>query len=101
MELFSAITDAIQQAQDEYPRDRVAALRVVQATLSDPAMDLGAYLSTAESKVPAEFHALQRAIERTRRASSSQEVDERVASQLLSNLIFDAARATIAAAPPY
>lgn len=100
-ELIDVITDAVRQAQNDSPRDMLTALRVVQATLSDPAMDLTAYLSTAESKVPAEFHALQRAIERIRPASSSQEVDERVAAKLLMDLIFAAARATIAAAPPY
>jgi hypothetical protein len=99
MELFNAIIRAVDQARDDNPRDPLAALRVAQATLSDPAMDLVTYFSTAESELPAEFHALQRAIERLRRASS-EEVDERVASELPRNIIFEAAKALLAAVPP-
>jgi hypothetical protein len=101
MELFIAIMSGIQQAQDDNRGDGAAALRQAQAVLSDPALDVGTYLSTAESKVPAEFYALQREIERTRLASSSQEVDDRAAFKLLSGLIFAGAQATISAAPPY
>jgi KAP family P-loop domain len=100
-QLFIAITTAIRQALDDHPRDPVAALRAAQATLPDSAADLGTFFSTAESKVPEEFQTLRRAMERVDLVSSSQEIDEDVARELLMNLLNKGALATLAAAPPH
>jgi hypothetical protein len=100
-ELFIAITTAVRQAQDDNPRDPVAALKAAQATLPDSAADLSAFFSTAESKVPEEFHTLRREIERMYLMSSNQEIDEDAAFALLFSLVNKGALATLAATPPY
>jgi hypothetical protein len=100
-ELFMAIMNGIDKVKNDNLRDGAEALRQAQKFLSDPALDVGTYLSTAESKVPAEFYVLQLEVERARTAPSSGEVDEGAAFTLLSNIIFAGAKATISAAPPY
>jgi hypothetical protein len=102
IKLFTTVSAAIQEALDGNQGDPLASLKAAQATLSDAATDLSAYLPTAESKVPEDFYALQRAIEHAYLVSSSQEVDEGAAIRLLMDLQYRLARATITAIPsPY